>query len=47
MLHYVHLLVANFVCLPFGAGQVVSAGLSKLFLLKIIARNYSMEAYFH
>ncbi len=31
MIHYVHQLVANFVCQQFGAGQVAHSGVSSLF----------------
>ncbi len=36
MLHYVHQLVANFVCLSFGAGQVVY---SVFFFYSLLAEN--------
>ncbi len=38
MLHYVHQLVTDFVCLLFGAGQVVYSEFIKAFLFKTAAR---------
>ncbi len=35
--YYVHLLFANFVCLPFGAGQIVYSGFIRAFLLETAA----------
>ncbi len=37
MLHYVHQLVTNFVCMLFGAGQVVYIRLIRPYSLKIAA----------
>ncbi len=37
MFHYVHQVVADFVCLSFGAGQVVYSGLIRAFSLKTAA----------
>lgn len=46
MLHYVHQLVANFVCLPFGAGQVVYSGFIFFFFCWPMSVNQNSREFF-